>query len=322
MLPHQFRRLLELLRGQLGAIEKAIQEQTAANNDAQKAADIERRDIPGITASLIYPNEEKEATATDREQTHREQEQIIASQRRTATWTRNACIAAIFYGLIAAGQGLLMWRTYGEIEKQTKAATCAANAASEQTKLLRQQLEASVGAIVYIDKPFGLGTPGIVGIGLHNMGHYAATDIKAVVRVSLHQVPTGKLIENFAPILIAVPRINPPTAWDVDPMSGRNNISNLGPAYPLSPVEDAMLKNGTAAVSVDLSLSYNNGFETLDDGDCFAHFQRLPVWVKHLSNGSIESGLSYGNTWPCSNLDWAMNDAIKSERNAKEQEPK
>ena len=171
MLPHQFKRLMELLRGQLGAIDKAIQEQTAADHDTRKAAEIERRDIPRITASLIYPDERKQADATDRQQTHSEQGQLISSQNRTADWTRNACIAAIFYGLIALVQGILMWRTYTQIEQQTTAAQCTAKAAQEQAILMRQQLVGTQAAIIEVGNGPQVGDDGLVSLPLCNRGH-------------------------------------------------------------------------------------------------------------------------------------------------------
>jgi len=90
---------------------KKIEEQSAATRDAQEAANILWSEIPGIIASSVNPEEEKQATAADREQTHREQANLIASQNRTARWTRNACIAAMAYGLIAAWQGCLIRHT-------------------------------------------------------------------------------------------------------------------------------------------------------------------------------------------------------------------
>ncbi len=118
-----------MLREQLGAIEKAIQKQSDTTRNAQEAANIKWSEIPRIVASTVNPEENKQATAADRQQTHGEQRALIDSQNRTARWTRNACIAAVLYAGIAAYQICL-----------TRQAMKSSDAALDQT-LHKMQLQ-------------------------------------------------------------------------------------------------------------------------------------------------------------------------------------
>lgn len=143
MWPIRIERFIETIIARLGAIQNAIQEKNSATHNTQEGTYVKWSDIPRITTSILDLNKKDQTSAADREQAHGEQREIIASQNRTAIWTRNAAIAAMFYGLIALVQGGLMWRTYVEVQKQTKAARRAAYAACKAAQIARNSLIAS-----------------------------------------------------------------------------------------------------------------------------------------------------------------------------------
>lgn len=244
MLPHQFRRLTEFLRGQFGVIEKVIHDQTAATYDAQKAAHIERRDIPRITASLIYPDAERQADATNREQTHREQEQLITSQNRIADWTRNACLAAVFYGLIALVQGILMWRTYCQIENQTT--------------LMRQETIGNQGAVLVFDPT--LSVPAIVAAVRPIPGRVVARDVKVRMIAQRISLPEKKPIGKPIPCDIDAPQVVASESPSLVLLSGSIHACYL-PDFDQSSMDEVM--HTRQSVSISGTFSYLNGFDEL-----------------------------------------------------------
>jgi hypothetical protein len=74
MRPHEFRRLVELLRSEFSATKKAIQEGSASAYEAKEAESIKWREIPGITAALIDANQNNASTYAESQKAHREQE--------------------------------------------------------------------------------------------------------------------------------------------------------------------------------------------------------------------------------------------------------
>lgn len=122
MYPHQFKRLLDILRSEFGAILKAIQEHTAATNQAKEAGREEWRQIPGIVSTVIDAKDRAQAERAKYEEDRRndEQQPLIDSQERIAKWTKRACIAAACYGIVAFWQGCLMLRTARIMEEQTR----------------------------------------------------------------------------------------------------------------------------------------------------------------------------------------------------------
>jgi len=126
MLPSEFKAikaLAEMLRTGLSAIKEAIQNQERACRDGQKSTETQWSKVPGIITSAIRPtqNEISHAQARD-DQSYRQQERAIQIQRRLVVATWCAFGAAFLYAGIAAVQGYLIWRTYKEIQAQTKAA--------------------------------------------------------------------------------------------------------------------------------------------------------------------------------------------------------
>lgn len=138
-LSRQFKAIVETLRAELGAIQKAIQQQKDAASDATKAAE-KRRGEPvraAIISGALGTIEEIKAETSQRDKEYYQQERLIK-------WTKRAFIAAAIYAGIAAVQGWLMQRTYKEIKSQTHSAEWSAysacvNAQAAQETLIQTQ---------------------------------------------------------------------------------------------------------------------------------------------------------------------------------------
>ncbi len=253
MFPHQFRRLVELLRTQLGSIQEAVHENASATREAQESENIKWSEIPRVIASSIEVLQNSAAAYAERQQANRQQELLISTQERTARWTRNAAIAAMFYGAIAAGQGVLMWRTYTEIQSQTKAAECTAKAAQDQATLMRQQLVGTEGAYVILDDP-GVDTtdPAMrrITIGVQNTGIATGTvDFSAIIqKMSIRdEKPIGEQLPlNFSGKKLS--KQNP----DYSP--------HVELPWPLPTVSDLNLWPGSEMVRIEGQYTYDDGF--------------------------------------------------------------
>ena len=141
MFPHQFKRLTELLRTELGAINKTVQKQECAIRDATEEKRHEWREMPRvIAANVLGTAEEKESSKAHKIKAEGQQDLLVKSQNRLVSWTRLAFLAAAVYAGIATWQGCLMHRTYTEIHDQTRAAQESAYAACINAQIARNSL--------------------------------------------------------------------------------------------------------------------------------------------------------------------------------------
>lgn len=197
MLPRQFKALVEMLQAELGAIKEAIQQQTAAECHANEAESVKWTEVPGIIAAAINAHQDSERSRADREQTHGEQQALISSQDRTARWTRNACIAAALYGIVAAWQAYLMRRTYTEIQKQTPFIGQSATAASSSASTADAEFKVSSRAwmTATLSNPGGVedGRPLLVIITFANTGKTPALNVWTCQVAKLARNPSPKL---------------------------------------------------------------------------------------------------------------------------------
>lgn len=119
MLPSQFKRLIETLRVHLGAIQEAVKKETDAAKDKKATEREEDQDTVGtlrsISDKLETGNQQHQASS---EQEDRQQQQLINGQNRLVFWAALAFFAASGYGAVALWQGILMYRTYGEVQNQ------------------------------------------------------------------------------------------------------------------------------------------------------------------------------------------------------------
>jgi hypothetical protein len=129
MLPHQFKRLMELLRGQLGAVHEAINKQTDAAIDEQTANREEVRSVAGRLGEISNAVKATDEEANSNyEKTYRQQERLITSQKWLVRWAALTFFAAFGYGSVALWQGCLM-------RQQIRIAQSAANTAANELEL-------------------------------------------------------------------------------------------------------------------------------------------------------------------------------------------
>jgi hypothetical protein len=120
------------LSSALRAVHEAIGEQTNAATHEQTANREEQKHAIGalrsISDGIQSGNEEAQNSS---EQAHGQQERLITAQNWLVLWAALAFFAASFYGAVAFWQGVLMRRTYKEIQKQTYTSCLNALAAQE-----------------------------------------------------------------------------------------------------------------------------------------------------------------------------------------------
>jgi hypothetical protein len=169
MLSYVTRQLAKAIDRLRDDLRDAIQEQANASRDATEAANKKWSEIPRVITSNIFgTTEDKEAAEAKRKETNRQQERLISSQEKLVKWTKRAFIAAAIYAGIAALQGILMYITYTNIQRQTKAAQCAANAAQKAADTSSSALKDVQRAFVF-PSPFASpvyqpGTNGIIAV--------------------------------------------------------------------------------------------------------------------------------------------------------------
>jgi hypothetical protein len=109
-IPRQLKSLIDVLRSELSTIHKAIDNQTQANREANKASEAQWDKVPGIIAA-IRPTQHEIADSQARyDQNYRQQERSIGIQRRLMIATYCAFVAAAVYALLACFQ----WRDLRE----------------------------------------------------------------------------------------------------------------------------------------------------------------------------------------------------------------
>jgi hypothetical protein len=146
MLPHQFRRLLETLRSQFGAIQEAIQNYQNSDANERSADRGEKRIETGTLREISNRVNPDHPTTTSRhEQTGRQQERLITAQVWMTRWTFCAFVAAgltaigaFWYACIANRQLNKMNDTYKEIRWQTYL-SCLNTQTAQQAFLLLQK---------------------------------------------------------------------------------------------------------------------------------------------------------------------------------------
>ncbi len=188
----QFNLLADILKTELGLIRDSIQEQIRAIRDAYEADRQTRDQIPARLSELRIPENEKRETRTYRERN-------FAIQVVLAIGTWGAFIAASVYAGIAAHQLKTMNNTLGEAQKQTLAAENTLGEVQKQTALLKQQLEGTEAAYIYVGiprKPDSLRDLLPMGLVVEftNLGKINALNFNARTSLQLVNVPTFRPI--------------------------------------------------------------------------------------------------------------------------------
>jgi len=238
---------------------------------------------------LIHPPYPSENTAEKKEEPKGE----TAPTKPSWFWRRKTLITLqILFNLgILATTTLQFYyarKQWEEMGSQTKSMQDQLTAFQGSIDLQRQQLEASSGAILVIRDPFDFTSrEHQIMIALSNHGPSVATGIQATVTVSLSSIPNNK------PLGMPTTTVNP--------------VRNLAPFNPNDPEfpgsrfqwwhpytvtaqESRMIENGEAAIVADLAISYNNGFNTIRDGACYAHLGYYMLLRRTATGGTETSG--------------------------------
>ncbi len=154
-LPPSARKILDALRneltrdiqtvaGQLRKIDQTIQGYSASRREADRARQEEERPTPEVRAILNAP----EGIQTRQSREDAEQERRYQRRNLTVQWflwvsTTLAFAAAAVYAYVAHS-------TLAEIQRQTKAVECAANAATDAAKTAKESLVSVQRAFVFL----------------------------------------------------------------------------------------------------------------------------------------------------------------------------
>ena len=110
-----------------------------------------------------------------------------------------------------SGQLKIMIDTYGEIQKQTSAVQCAAAAAQQEAALMRQQLEGTMAAVLYVSPPgIRVDPPGSLDLVIYNDGSVSGQDFHGVITVAAVTIPSKRTIKSVPPMTVMVSPIPVP----------------------------------------------------------------------------------------------------------------
>jgi hypothetical protein len=118
-----FRVFLEAVRAELVSLRLQLHEYYRGAKDSSKAQEDQQQAIASALVRLRKPDDQREQEQGTEERRHGE---TLKEQRRHGRWTAAAFVAAAIYAGLAYLQWRTMNKTYGEIEKQTRAAKDAA----------------------------------------------------------------------------------------------------------------------------------------------------------------------------------------------------
>jgi len=186
-----------------------------------------------------------------------------ARSQRTTNWLLTAFTGLLF--VTSCISDVLLLHQTSISKESADAAKSAANTASQQVKLMRQQLESQQAAVIRITvnasqvieagNPIPLATR--VDIGLRNVGHSIASNIHVVVKISKKNMRRGNPVV-LLPVEFRIPKLQPE---DESPGANRQPIYKEYP-LSLSKEEERLVGSGQYAIVMEGSLDYDNGFGT------------------------------------------------------------
>jgi hypothetical protein len=210
-------------------------------------------------------------------------ERSLALQHK-GLWTEFATlVAVIVYATIAWCQWRTMNKTYGEIQKQTAAAQCAAKAAAEtlgqiqqQTTLMRQQWVGAQAAVVKVGYPAWDFATGRFNMAMQNSGLIEANHVFLKAQVSLKSIPRYSIIGK--PVLFEVSNMPIKAQWGID---------NTKSVSWILPKVSANSWPGSVVTVAEGDFSYENGFGDKIPKQHFCYF-----WLPEFKNpiGGSEAG--------------------------------
>lgn len=176
-------------------------------------------------------------------------------------------IAVVWYACIAS-------RQLKPMQDAAKATQDAANAASTQTTLVRQQLEGTMAAVLEVNAGFDLDAKRFV-LSLTNSGHVIARHLRATLQITKRALPSERLVGTPVPINFTLPEIGLTQEW-------------VPHEYPLdlSQAEITSILDTKSTLRVEGTLTYNNGFEVVSHPVCYSY---LAVQAKDKTGKIIQS---------------------------------
>jgi len=207
--------------------------------------------------------------------------------------------------LVAGGTGLAVYwqakigsQTLCEIQRQYPELKKSADAADNAAKAALKQLEITSAATLQYGWGFEREPSSRVSIEFTNIGQSTASKIHPTFTVSVKAIPSQKLIgqeqrcDDFIPNIPAAQK--PGTSI---------NTGQYDCKFTVSPEDSELLENGKAFIAADFTVTYENGFEPVEDRDC-----QISIGFKAVSwktaNGT-SSGGGYRNS-PCGEISAAI----------------
>jgi len=211
-------------------------------------------------------------------------------------------VAISAFTLIIVGQYTYYSRgQWHEMIRTAKANQESADATTDQTKLLRQQLVGSQAAVIEAKFQLPQADMREFEVKIRNTGHVIASDIHIAFEVFQANLPDEGIVRHLYQREIIIPKLSPSNDWD-------------NHSYPINPPANLieLVKTMNGAVLIKGTMSYDNGFpEHLGDRQtdppfCFAYFNFY--WDNGKSTGTPDSLLR------CSDVPRAIADWSESQR--------
>jgi hypothetical protein len=281
-LPPQVTAIVRLLRRDLLGIREAIQKQHRAEHNASEANEDKTDSQHNVVVSTtgdknfiaeVHPNDP--------------QGHAIQKSIKNATWFM---AWSAFFAFIAAGvyAGIAAF-TYRQILKSTNAAATAAGAASAQVKLMRQEMEGTLAAVVNEEFEIQYAGPTLVylSINLLNHGHFTARQVQGTVEWQMIELPSGKTVGK--------PHEYNVNQFDISAVADSNQKSVVY-KVGLSPRQSAAIDSAT------LSIRATSNFTYLDNVEIFPRVLRACRILLFLRVDKTSAGLLENSSVDCVNL--------------------
>jgi hypothetical protein len=312
MLPSQFKRLYdslrslgETLRAEFHGAVEVIQQQESAVKDASQTREQKQAEIGATIAAAIktaadsVPDYEK----TQRHKEHALQKALFWVTLAGTVAAVTAASGAIYYAAIAK-------ETYGEIQRQTAAAICAANAAQnaaiaaqEQATLMRQQLIGTQAAVLQMS--FQVIPAGEIEVALAPSGVVKAKDVHVVFSATREHISPERPFGETVTYSKSVPFVGP-LIW-----SDHEILPWHFPDISRSDGEWPDKWPGNETVRIEGKTTYDNGFGDKEIAtECI---KWLPHYTIKTANGAVQGG---GFT-SCTAFDETVRTVLKKKENEK-----
>ena len=242
---------------ELRRLSDAIQQQEHATREATQAHEQKHGPSPEVRAVLHAPQgiETRKSTG-DAQADQRHHHQILLVQWVLCFATIGAFGSAAYYAHYARKQWHTMNDTYGQIKTQAEQIT-------NQTKLLRQQLSGTEGAVIRLSQ----GSPGIYSDGeiwwhIVNIGRVPATNVVIYATTSDLDVGSGKMISRGPPLRKVFPTVPHTENPNEVASGGPGEIAWYDvPVFTVPSVRWDAFSETRLALALKGTVSYNNGFD-------------------------------------------------------------